>query len=194
MTDERDIVAEARAIVPTLNWAPPEILRGMLEAYDEARAEIPRLRAEVAARTPLPAAVEEAVKHFEATILDLDAEANRLVRRDDGAIGLLAQKNREVAERLRAILAHIRAQAGEIETLKSDVTDLVQAASDEATALEAIRSEALEVVGPFAEAKSCLDNTFPDHGEIWETSAAMMIEARHLRNAAKFLAKHGGSK
>lgn len=127
MTDERDIVAEARAIVPTLNWAPPEILRGMLEAYDEAAAEILRLRAEVAA-------------------------------------------------------------------LQSDVTDLVQAASDEATALEAIRSEALEVVGPFAEAKSCLDNTFPDHGEIWETSAAMMIEARHLRNAAKFLAKHGGSK
>lgn len=127
--DERDIVAEARAIVPTLNWAPPEILRGMLEAYDEARAEIPRLRAEVA------------------------AEIVRL---------------REELEMVSAIAERV------------------------ALDRNALRLEALEVVGPFAEAKSCLDNTFPDHGEIWETSAAMMIEARHLRNAAKFLAKHGG--
>lgn len=94
----------------------------------------------------------------------------------------------------RKAAAEILRLRAEVAALQSDVTDLVQAASDEATAFEALRSEALEVVGPFAEAKSCLDNAFPDHGEIWETSAAMMIEARHLRNAAKFLAKHGDTK
>jgi len=71
-------------------------------------------------------------------------------------------------------------------TLCSEYGDLARAAL---TALSPTRDELIEALRPFVEAANCLDGDEPDRMEIWEHSAAMEIEARHLLKARAVLAK-----
>ncbi|KFL27630.1 hypothetical protein JP75_25215 [Devosia riboflavina] len=69
---------------------------------------------------------------------------------------------------------------------------ILQSLSADNARLRADLSEAVEVLKPFAEASANLDDSHPNGSPIWESPAAMGIDAKHLRAAQSFLDTQGG--
>lgn len=117
------------------------------------------------------------------------AALTSLIAERDGAVaalsGLVHFQGALTKSQFRDAAADALAQIGRKPIPMSDQSPFVTRAETAEAQLKAAR-EALE---PFAEAAENLDDNHADGSPIWETPAAMGIDARHLRRARTAFSK-----
>ena len=71
----------------------------------------------------------------------------------------------------------------EIETKTQAIADMARQIYEMRSKHDTLRARVREVVGPFADAASDLDDTDKDSTDIWEAPCAMQVNVGHLRAA-----------